>query len=532
MKASAIAYGGILLILIITSLVAVYIIGTAEPINRRVITIEGSLLSFADYADLVTKTFNTSIEFISQRAAYDLGSTGGVEGNQITTWNSTYPSIDLLGQQLENRIKENLPQGTNQNERTVIWGEGIVYVPVWNANTVLMGDVNNDGVVDMNDVNICEAALGSSPGDTRWNDACNLINDNKIDMRDIGVIARNNGQGEISKSFTIIGNKSFSIYDKSIDSKITLNYDISQTISSNYLKLLKAGRAILEDPNFNSKFDDVGALINALYVAESAGDTTFEGLDFKNKTISSDITEITIEEKCYDPSQASPKTYCLAPLKLGETGELPGVPYDYLKLNFLINAAAGSTPIQFFQDDFSEGNDNQWTRIKGSWTIYNGVYQQSDVFYSQPDTLDYLSIFGDSDWQNYILEADARNIENDSVSLVFRYTQDSSVSLGGEFYRVLLENGVAAVQYANGLDGAWVPHPGINGWESLNYISLNYDPYSWKHMKVEVNGPDIKFWVDGNLILTASDARLTSGRVGVLTNAKAQFDNVKVTLIS
>ncbi|MEM3443450.1 MAG: PQQ-binding-like beta-propeller repeat protein [Candidatus Nanoarchaeia archaeon] len=196
-----------------------------------------------------------------------------------------------------------------------------------------------------------------------------------------------------------------------------------------------------------------------------------------------------------------------------------------------------------FQDDFNDGNDNGWTRIKGTWYVDNGIYYQNDSYF-YPDTLDYLSVAGDVNWINYTLEADVRNTyvlpsspDSESMSLVFRYTPNASVPLGGEFYRVMLEDcdppshGAcrnAYIEYANGWDGAWVAHPGISGWEVLNSTSFNYDPLVWHHFKVEVMGPNIKWWVDGNLLLTAYDTRLTKGKIGVLSNKPTQFDNVIV----
>jgi outer membrane protein assembly factor BamB len=180
-----------------------------------------------------------------------------------------------------------------------------------------------------------------------------------------------------------------------------------------------------------------------------------------------------------------------------------------------------------FQDDFNDGNDIGWTRVKGTWNVVNGVYEQSDPFYNC--TVDYISVAGNVNWVDYTLEADVRNIVNDSqsMSLVFRYIPNASVPLGGEFYRVMLEGQNAYIEYANGWDGCWVNHTEA-GWEILASTPFNYDPLAWHHLKVEVTGPNIKFWVDGALVLTASDNRLTHGKIGLLSNTKTQFDNVIV----
>jgi hypothetical protein len=48
-----------------------------------------------------------------------------------------------------------------------------------------MGDVNADGIIDMKDINIMQAAYGSTPGSPNWNPACDLNGDGQVDMRDI-----------------------------------------------------------------------------------------------------------------------------------------------------------------------------------------------------------------------------------------------------------------------------------------------------------------------------------------------------------
>jgi uncharacterized protein (DUF2141 family) len=58
----------------------------------------------------------------------------------------------------------------------------------------IVGDVNGDGKVDMNDIGTAARAFGSQPGDLKWNPDCDLNHDGKIDLKDIGLTARNFGQ--------------------------------------------------------------------------------------------------------------------------------------------------------------------------------------------------------------------------------------------------------------------------------------------------------------------------------------------------
>ena len=60
--------------------------------------------------------------------------------------------------------------------------------------TKLIGDLNNDGEVDMKDIAIAAMAFGSYPGHPRWNLIVDINQDNHVDMRDIALIARNFGK--------------------------------------------------------------------------------------------------------------------------------------------------------------------------------------------------------------------------------------------------------------------------------------------------------------------------------------------------
>ena len=54
-------------------------------------------------------------------------------------------------------------------------------------------DLNNDGVVNMDDLFIATLAFGSYPGHPRWNSTADLNQDGKVGMIDIGMIAKRLG---------------------------------------------------------------------------------------------------------------------------------------------------------------------------------------------------------------------------------------------------------------------------------------------------------------------------------------------------
>lgn len=272
-KGSAIGYSGILAMLIIATFVFIYVTG-ASPIDRFVISSEGNLINFVNEAELTIKEFDTGMQFISQRAAYDLGKNGGLQIAKY--WTEGFPRMEILEEQLEKAIENNMPASSSR------------------------GNIE----ITMRDAEI----------DTNYGSDCGPI--------------------ESSECFFVDGSIFMNFYDDSITSRVTLNpYYFDIKTSSNYFKLLNAGRAIMDDARYNVHLDIWGDLLNELNDAKEPSsfsfDSRFENLVFSVTPVGGDIIEVTIREDCYPPDY-----YCLAPLKEGETGFDSSIPYDYVKLTF------------------------------------------------------------------------------------------------------------------------------------------------------------------------------------------------------
>jgi len=287
-KGGVLAYGAIIAILVIGSFVSMYITKTG-PVSATIATKEGNLISFENRNVLLLKSFDLGIKFISQRATYDLGKTGGLSHESF--WTISYPKFDVLKDELLGRIKDNLPQSYKEGDIELTWGEAEITIEDY-------------------DVFPC-------------------------------------GPLEISSCFFLRGERFFSIYDDSIKTRTSDDYEINSEIPSSYFKLLYVGRQVLENDNYNSELNDTNKLWSKLQ-------SDFSGLSFKIETtlVEDDVDVIDIyitDFHCHTDFS------CLVPLKPGEEGIAEDVLYDYLTLHFKVEAEQTEfSPVDF---DFFIGVD-------------------------------------------------------------------------------------------------------------------------------------------------------------------------------
>lgn len=70
----------------------------------------------------------------------------------------------------------------------------MVLRPIHSAKAAVPGDINGDGVVDINDAILASKAFGSATGDPNYNPAADLDSDGVIDIFDMLILARNFGR--------------------------------------------------------------------------------------------------------------------------------------------------------------------------------------------------------------------------------------------------------------------------------------------------------------------------------------------------
>lgn len=280
-KGSVIAYGGILALLILTTAVFIYMT-SVQGVDRTVVTQEGDMIAFVNDAELLAKSYEQGLEFIFQKAAYDLGLRGGQES--MVYWTEEYPSEKTLKLALERKITENLPENNVYSDNDVTFGE-----------------------------------------------------------KSVGIIAYDSAQCDSDsypRCFLVSGNETITVSNEELKAAVSMDpYEFNVKVSSNYFRLIKAARAIVEDEKYSGHLADPGYIISA-----AKSDERFYRLTIKAKA-HGDYVEFTL----YDSScMLDGNYYCIAPLRAGETGSAffddNYIPYGYVKMVFRVMVSGAVDP--------------------------------------------------------------------------------------------------------------------------------------------------------------------------------------------
>ena len=124
-------------------------------------------------------------------------------------------------------------------------------------------------------------------------------------------------------------------------------------------------------------------------------------------------------------------------------------------------------------------------------------------------------IRGELDWSDYALSAVLRSGDDDGIGLVFRYRSET------DFYRFSFNRGRSQRRLVRSVGGAHAV---------FAEDGFVYEPNRDYRIAVELVGPRIRAYQDGELIFEVNDPSHASGRVGLYAwgNTDARFSHVRV----
>lgn len=187
-------------------------------------------------------------------------------------------------------------------------------------------------------------------------------------------------------------------------------------------------------------------------------------------------------------------------------------------------AGAGNEQDPLFFDDFEAGTASQWLAIAGSsWSVVDAPEVSGKVYQQNPTFADfYAAVATQGAWMDQIIEAKVKVLNFGGTS-----TSDV-VTVYGRFSNI--DNYLAAVLRP---DGRVAIRASVGGAPLATIkTSANFGVTTdvWYQLRFELVGSSLKLFVDGDLRIDTTDARLTQGTVAIGgTNTAAMFDDVRVT---
>jgi hypothetical protein len=132
-----------------------------------------------------------------------------------------------------------------------------------------------------------------------------------------------------------------------------------------------------------------------------------------------------------------------------------------------------------------------------------------------------LMVTGEPEWGDYSVEARVRPLSlDDFVGLAFRYATNR------DYYLFVLTGGKEARLAARlPLEKTFR----VAEYRELGRAAFPYDSKKYYHLKVENDGSRIRAWVDGRLLIEASDGERLTGKAGLVANVPARYQDFRVS---
>ncbi|WP_173057648.1 pectate lyase family protein [Phytohabitans houttuyneae] len=169
-------------------------------------------------------------------------------------------------------------------------------------------------------------------------------------------------------------------------------------------------------------------------------------------------------------------------------------------------------------DDFQDGNSNGWSKSGGTWSVVTDgslAYRQSGT------SSDARSLVGATTWTDYSVQARVKptgfGAANRYAGLIARAQSSSN------YYALVLTSsgGVQLIKRTGGEPVVLGTGSGAGG------------TGTWSTLMLAASGSQLYGYVNGNLVVQATDSAFSTGRAGVAANyASVTVDDVVVSTVS
>jgi len=139
----------------------------------------------------------------------------------------------------------------------------------------------------------------------------------------------------------------------------------------------------------------------------------------------------------------------------------------------------------------------------------------------RPKQANIVFVTGDAEWDEYTVEVKVKPLlRTEMAGVVFRYQTNR------HYYLFSLSGGnVARVAVYQPIEKQFR----IIESRELGRAEFPYDTRTYYALKVENEGPKIRAYIDGKLVISAEDSEILKGKAGVEANIPARFQDFRVT---
>ncbi len=149
-------------------------------------------------------------------------------------------------------------------------------------------------------------------------------------------------------------------------------------------------------------------------------------------------------------------------------------------------------------------------------------YLEQHLVNDQARIMNPIFVTGDPEWTDYTVEVKVKPLSHaEMAGVVFRYRTNR------HYYLLALTGGKKArLALRLPLEKTFR----VAEWRELGAAEFPYDTKRYYALKVENQGPRIRAWIGGKLVLEAEDAEIVKGKAGLTANIPARFQDFRVSV--